>query len=353
MAQTELTNDLVSHSPFDPKHLPADLMAGLVTFVVALPLCLGIALASGASAIAGVIAGIVAGVVVGWLSGAQVMVSGPAAGLVGVVASQIAALGSFEALLLAVVLAGLIQIALGLAQGGFIKSFVPTSVVRGLLSAIGVILILKQIPHLFGRDTDYEGEMSFFQPDRENTFSELLEIVGALHPGAMAIGLASLALIWIWGRWSVTRASGIPAPLAVVAFGIAAVAGFAPLGKPWMIEPSHRVQLPVAESLGGVLGFLHTPDFAQVGNPAVSWAALTIALSLFVILTFALAVTTYLFFSKRQEADQAQQAATASASGMLRIEKASARSPLPDVTFAAARTRPACWPPRCRACRRR
>jgi carbonic anhydrase/SulP family sulfate permease len=278
MAQTELTNDLVSHSPFDPKHLPADLMAGLVTFVVALPLCLGIALASGASAIAGVIAGIVAGVVVGWLSGAQVMVSGPAAGLVGVVASQIAALGSFEALLLAVVLAGLIQIALGLAQGGFIKSFVPTSVVRGLLSAIGVILILKQIPHLFGRDTDYEGEMSFFQPDRENTFSELLEVVGALHPGAMAIGLASLALIWIWNRWSVTRASGIPAPLAVVAFGIAAVAGFAPLGKPWMIEPSHRVQLPVAESLGGVLGFLHTPDFAQIGNPAVAWAALTIAL---------------------------------------------------------------------------
>ena len=192
MAHTELNNDLVSHSPFDPKHLPADLMAGLVTFLVALPLCLGIAMASGASAITGVIAGIVAGVVVGWLSGAQVMVSGPAAGLVAVVASQIATLGSYEALLLAVVLAGLIQIALGLAQGGFIKSFVPTSVVRGLLSAIGVILILKQIPHLFGHDTDYEGEMSFFQPDRENTFSELLEVVGAADGASEELAVVRL-----------------------------------------------------------------------------------------------------------------------------------------------------------------
>jgi carbonic anhydrase/SulP family sulfate permease len=278
MAQTDLDNELVSHAPFAPRDVAADLMAGLVTFFVALPLCVGIAMASGAPAISGVIAGIVAGVVVGWLSGAQVMISGPAAGLVAVVAAELTMLGSLEALLLAVVMAGLIQIALGLAQGGFIKSFVPTSVVRGLLSAIGVILILKQIPHLVGHDTDYEGEMSFFQPDRENTFSELLKIIGDLHPGAMVVGLGSLVLLWIWNRWKLTRASGIPAPLVVVAFGIACVAGFSPLGKPWMIEESHRVQLPVAETLGGLLGFLHTPDFAQVGNPGVYWAAVTIAL---------------------------------------------------------------------------
>ena len=278
MAQTDLDNELVSHAPFAPRDVAADLMAGLVTFFVALPLCVGIAMASGAPAISGVIAGIVAGVVVGWLSGAQVMISGPAAGLVAVVAAELTMLGSLEALLLAVVMAGLIQIALGLAQGGFIKSFVPTSVVRGLLSAIGVILILKQIPHLVGHDTDYEGEMSFFQPDRENTFSELLKIIGDLHPGAMVVGLGSLVLLWIWNRWKLTRASGIPAPLVVVAFGIACVAGFSPLGKPWMIEESHRVQLPVAETIGGLLGFLHTPDFAQVGNPGVYWAAVTIAL---------------------------------------------------------------------------
>ena len=278
MAQTDLDNELVSHAPFAPRDVAADLMAGLVTFFVALPLCVGIAMASDAPAISGVIAGIVAGVVVGWLSGAQVMISGPAAGLVAVVAAELTMLGSLEALLLAVVMAGLIQIALGLAQGGFIKSFVPTSVVRGLLSAIGVILILKQIPHLVGHDTDYEGEMSFFQPDRENTFSELLKIIGDLHHGAMVVGLGSLVLLWIWNRWKLTRASGIPAPLVVVAFGIACVAGFSPLGKPWMIEESHRVQLPVAETIGGLLGFLHTPDFAQVGNPGVYWAAVTIAL---------------------------------------------------------------------------
>jgi carbonic anhydrase/SulP family sulfate permease len=278
MAQTDLDNELVSHAPFAPRDVAADLMAGLVTFFVALPLCVGIAMASGAPAISGVIAGIVAGVVVGWLSGAQVMISGPAAGLVAVVAAELTMLGSLEALLLAVVIAGLIQIVLGLAQGGFIKSFVPTSVVRGLLSAIGVILILKQIPHLVGHDTDYEGEMSFFQPDRENTFSELLKIVDDLHPGAMVVGLGSLLLLWIWNHWKLTRASGIPAPLVVVAFGIACVAGFDPLGQPWMIEASHRVQLPVAETVGGLLGFLHTPDFAQVGNPGVYWAAVTIAL---------------------------------------------------------------------------
>jgi carbonic anhydrase/SulP family sulfate permease len=106
----------------------------------------------------------------------------------------------------------------------------------------------------------------------------LLKIVGDLHPGAMVVGLGSLVLLWIWNRWKLTRASGIPAPLVVVAFGIACVAGFDPLGQPWMIEASHRVQLPVAETIGGLLGFLHTPDFAQVGNPGVYWAAGTIAL---------------------------------------------------------------------------
>jgi carbonic anhydrase len=269
---------LPSHSLFETRHLLGDLMAGLVTFLVALPLCLGIALASNAQPITGIIAGIVAGVVVGWLSGAQVMISGPAAGLTAVVAIEIAVLGSFEALLLAVVVAGAFQIVLGLVQGGFVKSFVPTSVVRGLLSAIGVILILKQIPHLFGHDTDYEGEMSFFQPDRENTFSELLELLGDLHPGAIVVGVASLALIWLWGRLAAARASGIPAPLMVVVFGVACVLGLRTVGGPWAIEASHRVQLPVAENVAGILAFLHTPDFSHWGNPAVYSAALTIAL---------------------------------------------------------------------------
>jgi carbonic anhydrase len=255
-----------------------DLMSGVVVFVVALPLCLGIALACGAPLISGVVAGVVAGIVVGWFSGARVTISGPAAGLVAVVAAEIEAIGSFEGLLLAVCIAGLIQIGFGFAQAGFIKMFVPTSVVRGLLSAIGVILILKQLPHLLGRDTDPEGEMSFFQPDRETTFSELLEMLSVFHPGAIAIGVASLALIFIWGRWSVARASGIPAPLMVAVFGIFAALGLEQIGGIWTIEASHRVQVPVAQNLAEFLSFLHTPDFSQIGNPAVHAAALAIAL---------------------------------------------------------------------------
>jgi carbonic anhydrase len=267
-----------SKSPFDPRHVAGDLLAGTVTFLVALPLCLGIAMASGADPIAGLIAGIVAGVVVGWVSGAQVMITGPAAGLTAVVAAEIESLGSFEAVLLAVVVAGLIQVGLGLAQGGFIKSFVPTSVVRGLLSAIGVILILKQIPHLFGHDTDYEGEMSFFQPDRETTFSELFEILDDIHPGALIVGLASLGLIWIWTHWRPTRQSIVPAPLAVVMFGLLADWLFAQLGGIWAIQEIHRVQVPVPESLAGVAAFFRSPDFSQVSNPAIYTAGLTIAL---------------------------------------------------------------------------
>lgn len=255
-----------------------DLMSGVVVFVVALPLCLGIALACGAPLIAGVVSGVVAGTVVGWFSGARVTISGPAAGLVAVVATEIEAIGSFEGLLLAVCIAGLIQIGFGFAQAGFIKMFVPTSVVRGLLSAIGVILILKQLPHLLGRDTDPEGEMSFFQPDRETTFSELLEMLSVFHPGAIAIGVASLALIFIWGRWSVARASGIPAPLMVAVFGIFAALGLEQVGGIWTIEASHRVQVPVAQNFTEFLSFLHTPDFSQIGNPAVLTAALAIAL---------------------------------------------------------------------------
>jgi carbonic anhydrase len=273
----------IARSPLDPRHAASDAMAGAVTFLVALPLCLGIAMASGTQAhpvapFAGLIAGIVGGVVVGWLSGAQVMITGPAAGLTAVVAAELGMLGSFEALLLAVMVGGLVQIGLGLLQGGFIKSFVPTSVVRGMLSAIGVILILKQIPHLFGHDTDFEGEMSFFQPDRETTFSELFKILNGIHPGAMLVGLASLAMIWVWTHWRPTKTSGVPAPLMVVAFGLLADWLFAQVGGMWAIQEIHRVRVPVAESFAGTLAFLKSPDFSQFANPAVYTAGLTIAL---------------------------------------------------------------------------
>ena len=255
-----------------------DVLAGVVVFLVALPLCIGIALASNAPPLAGVVAGIVAGLIVGPLSGAQVTISGPAAGLTAVVAAEISAIGSFEGLLVAVALAGVIQIALGILRGGFIKSFVPVSVVRGLLSAIGVILILKQIPHLFGHDTDPEGEMSFFQPDRQNTFSELFEILGDLHPGSIVVGLASLAIIYLWGRITFLKRTSVPAPLVVVLFGVVCSLCFDRIGGTWIIGATHKVNVPVSETIRGFFGLLQNPDFSQIMNPAVSSAAFAIAL---------------------------------------------------------------------------
>jgi carbonic anhydrase len=267
-----MTNGISPESPI------ADIKAGLVVFFVALPLCLGIALASGAPLVSGLLAGIVGGIVVGIFSGSHTSVSGPAAGLTAVVAAQILSLGSFSAFLLAVILAGLIQIALGLAKGGFIATFFPSSVIKGLLAAIGVIIILKQIPHLVGHDLDPEGEMSFFQPDFETTFSELLLMFGDFQLGAAIVGLASVALLVLWDNWKPLKTSLFPAPVAVVLFGIGVSLWFQQLGEPWLIKPSHLVQVPIASDLTELVGLLPRPDFSQWVNPAVYTAALILAI---------------------------------------------------------------------------
>lgn len=261
-----------------PKSVPHDLLAGLVVFLVALPLCLGIALASGAPLISGVIAGIVGGIVVGALSGSHTSVAGPAAGLTAVVAAQITELGSFEAFLLAVFVAGVIQIALGLARAGFIAAYFPTSVIKGLLAAIGVILILKQLPHVVGHDVDPPGEMAFHQPDQQNTFSEIARIVLDIHPAAAAVGLVSIGLLIMWGRAKWLKNSGIPAPLVVVLAGVGLSQALAWLGDGWTIRQQHLVQVPVAGSLTEFTDLLRQPDFSQWTNPAIYVAALTIAL---------------------------------------------------------------------------
>lgn len=255
-----------------------DLLAGLIVFLVALPLCLGIALASGAPLFSGLIAGIIGGVLVGSLSGSHTAVSGPAAGLTAIVAAQIANLGSFEAFLLALVVGGLIQIGLGIAKAGELSAFFPSSVIKGLLAAIGVILILKQIPHLLGHDQDPEGEMSFEQPDHENTFTEIAGLFsGDIHYGAVAIGLASLALLIFWDRFKPLKNSLVPAPLVVVLLGVVAGWLFQSLGNPWLIESSHMVQVQIAGSLTEFLGFLTFPDFSQILKPAIYIGGITIA----------------------------------------------------------------------------
>lgn len=255
-----------------------DIKAGLVVFFVALPLCLGIALASGAPLLSGLLAGIVGGIVVGLFSGSHTSVSGPAAGLATVVAAQILSLGSFSAFLTAVILAGLIQIALGMAKGGFIAAFFPSSVIKGLLAAIGVIIVLKQIPHLVGHDPDPEGDMSFFQPDLQTTFSELIRMFGDFQIGAIVVGFASIALLILWDNWKPLKKSLFPAPVAVVLLGVGAVLWFEQLGEPWLIQPSHLVQVPVARDLTALTGLLPRPDFSQWVNPQIYLAGITLAI---------------------------------------------------------------------------
>ncbi len=266
------TNDLSSGTFF------ADLKSGLVVFFVALPLCLGIALASGAPLLSGLLAGIVGGILVGLFSGSHTSVSGPAAGLSAVVAAQILSLGSYSAFLTAVILAGLFQIILGAVKGGVIAAFFPSSVIKGLLAAIGVIIILKQIPHLVGHDSDPEGEMAFSQPDFENTFSELIRMFGDVQLGASVIGLVSVALLILWDHWKPLKQSLMPAPVAVVLFGVTAGLWFEQLGDPWLIKPSHLVQVPVAGDVGEFLRLLPRPDFSQWANPAIYTAGVTLAI---------------------------------------------------------------------------
>ncbi|MBM4122313.1 MAG: sulfate transporter [Nitrospira sp.] len=260
-----------------PSTLPRDLTAGLVVFFVAVPLCLGVSLASNAPLFSGVLAGIIGGILVGMLSGSQTSVSGPAAGLTAVVAAQIVLLGSFQTFLLAVVIAGLLQIVLGIARAGFIAAFFPSSVVKGLLAAIGVILILKQFPHVLGHDTDPEGDLSFRQVDHETTFSEFGQLLGDIHNGAAAIGLLSVVLLVVWDKWKPLKRSVLPAPLAVVLLGVGMSLLFSQFGGRWAIGPSHLVQMPVTEDFAGFLGLLLLPDFSQWSNPAVYTAALTMA----------------------------------------------------------------------------
>ena len=276
MSETPAPSPVSSESVSAWNTLSKDLAGGLVVFLVALPLCLGIALASGAPMVAGIVSGVVGGLLVAWLSGSHTSVSGPAAGMVAVVLAQVAILGSYEAFLVAVILAGAIQILLGALRAGFIAAFFPSNVIKGLLAAIGVIVILKQIPHAVGHDADPEGDLGFFQADGRNTFSELFSSLFNLEPGAMVIGLVSLAVLLAWDR-SRLRNSLIPAPLVVVVLGVLANVAMKAAGSSWLIGSSHLVQVPTVASLGEFFKVLPSPDLKAFGNPAIIMAAVTIA----------------------------------------------------------------------------
>ncbi len=261
-----------------PNSLLADLSAGLVVFLVAVPLCLGIALASNAPPLSGILSGIIGGILVGIASKSHSSVSGPAAGLTAVVAAQIASLGSFEAFLLAVTIAGALQIVFGIVRAGAIADFVPSSVIKGLLAAIGIILILKQLPHLVGHDANPLGPMSFEELDHENTFSALWYLFYALHPGAVAVGVLSILILLWWEKVKWLKKSPVPAPLVVVLVGVGISLLLERWGGRWVIGASHQVQVPVAASLKEFAGFVTWPNFSALTNPQVFTAAITIAL---------------------------------------------------------------------------
>ncbi len=260
-----------------------DVPAGIVVFLVALPLCLGIALASGAPLFSGIIAGFVGGLVISILSGSELSVSGPAAGLAVIVLTSIGELGSFAAFTVAVVLSGVIQLCLGLIRAGVVGDFVPNSVIKGMLAAIGLVIILKQIPHAFGNDQDFVGDESFLQPDQMNTLTEILASLSAPHPGAIAVAALGLAILLLWDRPFIKDRSWaklVPAPLLCVVFGTLLNESFGLWRPEWQLTAARAqlVQLPVVGSVPEFFGLFTPPEWSEALRFDVWVVAITIAL---------------------------------------------------------------------------
>lgn len=262
-------------------HLKEDLSASLVVFLVAVPLCLGIAVASGASPIAGLIAGLVGGIVVGSLSGASLSVSGPAAGLTAIVLDAINALPNYESFLVAVIFAGIVQFLLGIFKAGIIGYYFPTSVIKGMLGAIGLILILKQIPHALGDDKDYEGDTAFFQPDAQNTFTEIIMAIQNPSIGAVLITIIALALLIVLERDFFKRMSFfkiVPPALLAVLSGVGLNSLYQKWMPDWTLSGLHLVNIPSRDSLAGLWQEMSFPEWSALGNKDVYIIGITIAL---------------------------------------------------------------------------
>ena len=264
------------------KHVKNDLPASIVVFFVAVPLCLGIALASGAPLFSGIIAGIIGGIVVGFASGSPLGVSGPAAGLAVIVFTAIGTLGgSYQAFLLAVVLAGLIQLALGYAKAGFIAYFFPNSVIKGMLTGIGLLIILKQIPHALGWDKDVEGDDAFLQADGQNTFSEIMRAFEFITPGALLIAGVSLAILILWDTVLTKKHKIfqlIQGPIVVVVLGILFNLAYTNGILPFSLNEKQIVSVPVPSSIESFFGQFTMPDFSAITNFEVWKIAIVLAI---------------------------------------------------------------------------
>lgn len=261
------------------QHLRHDIPAGIVVFLVALPLCLGIALASGAPLLSGLVAGIVGGLLVSLASGSQLSVSGPAAGLTVIVLQGIEHLGGFETFLLAVALAGVLQLLMGFLQAGNIGAYFPTSVIKGMLSAIGLILIIKQIPHAIGYGKDLTGEETYEPEAASDAVSELLRSLAEISPGATVISVVGILIMLVWETRlirSLPLLGVIPGALVAVLWGV--LFQFLSQGTALAIHPEHLVHIPDMHGVQDLFGNLSLPDFSQLGNPAVYTLAVTLAI---------------------------------------------------------------------------
>lgn len=265
-------------SLFQKQSLGTDLLTGFVVFLIAVPTSLGIAQSVNAPLASGILAGIIGGMLVGLLSGSQTSVSGPSPGLIGTMLAQLAILPTFEAFLMAMVIAGVLQVVLGVARIGFLASFIPQDVVRGLLAAVGIILILKQLPHLIGHDTNPEGQMSFWQPDRQTTFSELLAMTADFHLGPATIGVLSVALLLLCDRKRSRRIGFLPGTLLVLVLGAALQLLFSRLGGAWELGPQNLLRVPNFLYAEGDQPLFAFPDWTFWNNRIVYQSAAILAL---------------------------------------------------------------------------
>ena len=260
-------------------NLKSDFASGLVVFLVALPLCLGIAMASGAPLFSGIISGIIGGIVVGYFSTSNISVSGPAAGLTAIVLTAITDLGAFDIFLTAVFIAGLLQLILGFVKAGSISNYFPTNVIEGMLAGIGIIIILKQLPHAFGYDNDFEGDQAFSQTDGSNTFSALFNIFDYIQIGSIVITLVSMAILISWDKVPfLKKLKLVPGALIAVALGVILNEIFIGTGSALAIGKEHLVSLPVPSSFEEFKSIIVTPNLSGVTNPKVWVVAFTIAI---------------------------------------------------------------------------
>ncbi|MDI1230066.1 MAG: SulP family inorganic anion transporter [Methylobacter sp.] len=266
------------------RHLKDDIPAGIVVFLVALPLCLGIALASGAPLFSGLIGGLIGGLIVSWLSGSQLAVSGPAAGLTVIIFNAIETLGGFQGVLVACVLAGIMQLMLGFLRAGIIGAFFPAAVIEGMLAAIGLILIIKQIPHATGYHTSYEGDESYMKETAESSFLEVFDAFGGISPGSVVISVVALLLLILWSTaWFKKQKllKLIPGPLVAVVWGVAYNVVTIQFAPDWAVSGEHLVSLPVSEKAIDFFDNFVLPNadyLSHLSNPHVYTVAVTIAI---------------------------------------------------------------------------